>query len=165
MTDNNVIQTAIEAIGPTWPVFAVGFVFQLAILILWILQKTMPGRFAIQRDMDFLHTLGVANARFARIALLVGFAGTYIGIWESLPALSSVVQGKGAEAVTQTILGLQNAFVSTLAGIILGPIWAGELSDILLAGFTKDVPLHEGPAEEHLNPAQDAPPEEWEVLS
>ncbi len=139
-----VVHEGISAIGPMYPVFVFGILFQSAITLYWVLQKLFSIVTNPIEDTRFLDKLQGWNQRFARIALLCGFAGTYIGIAMSIGPLREVVVGsQGTEAVANVMASLENAFMSTLAGILVGSLWAGELNDFLLASLKPESPEEE----------------------
>ena len=121
----------IDIIGPVWPLIFVVTVFQGALFLFGLLSlKFYP---AEDRDPEksFLRSLDKANSATATIGMLAGFLGTYLGLLTALPELRNVIQGESTQAAARIITGLQQAFGSSVAGLIVGGM-AGSLNEFIL---------------------------------
>lgn len=125
----------IDYVGITWPYFFLAASFEAALTIFAPVQGLVPP------EVDFLKELNALNRRIARVSLLVGFGGTIIGIAGALGPLADAASGdRAGQALMKMFLQLQNAFFSTLAGIVV-VLW-GEGNDFLFGLLNKRGSYH-----------------------
>jgi hypothetical protein len=125
------LKEAIDLIGPVWPLIFIVAVFQGALFLFGLISL----KFYPEEDRDpersFLRSLDKANTALSSIAVMAGFLGTYLGLLQSLPELKNVILGEGAQAAARIITGMQQAFGSSVAGLIVGGM-AGSLNEFVL---------------------------------
>lgn len=121
----------IDIIGPVWPLIFGVAVFQGALLLFGLLSLQFYPVENRDAEKWFLRSLDKANSAVAAIGLLGGFLGTYLGLLAALPELRNVIQGEGTQATARIITGLQQAFGSSVAGLIVGGM-AGSLNEFIL---------------------------------
>lgn len=121
----------IDIIGPVWPLIFAVAVFQGALFLFGLLSLKFYPVEDRDPEKSFLRSLDKANSAVATIGLLGGFLGTYLGLLAALPELRNVILGEGTQAAARIITGLQQAFGSSVAGLIVGGM-AGSLNEFIL---------------------------------
>jgi len=124
------LKDAINIIGPVWWIIAIVAVFEVGLMLFVILSLKFLHVEDRSPEKYFLQSLNKANTALSSIAVMAGFLGTYLGLLQALPELKNVIQGN-ANSAAEIITGLQQAFGSSMAGLIVGGM-TGSLNEFLL---------------------------------
>ena len=133
----NLLEKTYGLVGPLAPaLFGIGAVEGvLLVFSVTLVVGAHSGLLApetIRAEGAFMTRMEDANGMLANVAIITGFVGTYWGLMDMLPELSKIVEGKAGPEVTSSLLGgLSTAFVSSIAGLVLGGI-LGSINQFLL---------------------------------